>query len=506
MSLPVRLPTKSVWSFLFLVFIFRMVYIYIIPLQLVPDEAYYWDWSRHLDIGYFSKPPMVAWLNYISQKIFGINEIGVRFFAALLGTGSVGVVYLLAKKMFDEEVGIWALAISLLTPANCALSLIMTIDPPLVFFGILSLFFLWKATSAQDNKKIFYFALLGLSTGLGILSKQMMLIYFLLVFVFLFIERELRPLIFSKAFFIFILISMLCFFLPLYWNFKHGWVTFQETAHHFSSNSSILDCFRTFFEYIGGQLLIITPVFCAIIYVSIKQGILNFKVLDRRLRFLFIFGCLPLTLFLLNSLKQRINANWPALFYPPAIIFASAWFLKDKIQKNKIKRYLNLGLIVAYLFVFLTYISPFIFTIDCISGLRIDPTTRAKGWKELAAEVEKVYKHIKNKEDKLFLLSERRDTISELAFYLPEHPIIYKWDRTKNIIKDQYEIWGGPDNSAIGKDCLIILKKGVDIKELIPYFKEARKLKNIKIKLGKYSFRHYEIYKGVYFKGWNNIS
>jgi undecaprenyl-diphosphatase len=161
-----------------------MVYIYIIPLQLVPDEAYYWDWSRHLDIGYFSKPPMVAWLNYISQKIFGINEIGVRFFAALLGTGSVGVVYLLAKKMFDEEVGIWALAISLLTPANCALSLIMTIDPPLVFFGILSLFFLWKATSAQDNEKIFYFALLGLSTGLGILSKQMMLIYFLLVFVF----------------------------------------------------------------------------------------------------------------------------------------------------------------------------------------------------------------------------------------------------------------------------------------------------------------------------------
>ena len=29
--------------------------------ELYPDEAQYWLWSRTLDFGYFSKPPMVAW-------------------------------------------------------------------------------------------------------------------------------------------------------------------------------------------------------------------------------------------------------------------------------------------------------------------------------------------------------------------------------------------------------------------------------------------------------------
>ena len=32
------------------------------PLDLAPDEAHYWDWSRRLDWCYYSKGPLVAWL------------------------------------------------------------------------------------------------------------------------------------------------------------------------------------------------------------------------------------------------------------------------------------------------------------------------------------------------------------------------------------------------------------------------------------------------------------
>ena len=31
-------------------------------LDLYPDEAQYWTWSRDLAFGYFSKPPVIAWL------------------------------------------------------------------------------------------------------------------------------------------------------------------------------------------------------------------------------------------------------------------------------------------------------------------------------------------------------------------------------------------------------------------------------------------------------------
>ena len=51
---------RRVLILLMIVLILRMLYVAIVPLDLAPDEAYYWDWSRQLDWGYYSKPPMVA--------------------------------------------------------------------------------------------------------------------------------------------------------------------------------------------------------------------------------------------------------------------------------------------------------------------------------------------------------------------------------------------------------------------------------------------------------------
>src|ERR1041385_1176359 len=41
------------------------------PLDLAPDEAHYWDWSRHLDWSYYSKGPGVAWPIRLSCELFG---------------------------------------------------------------------------------------------------------------------------------------------------------------------------------------------------------------------------------------------------------------------------------------------------------------------------------------------------------------------------------------------------------------------------------------------------
>ena len=40
--------------------ILRLVMAAFIP--LIPDEVYYWEWSRHLAGGYFDHPPAIAWL------------------------------------------------------------------------------------------------------------------------------------------------------------------------------------------------------------------------------------------------------------------------------------------------------------------------------------------------------------------------------------------------------------------------------------------------------------
>ncbi|GAB6887075.1 hypothetical protein JCM13304A_05730 [Desulfothermus okinawensis JCM 13304] len=482
-----------------MVLIFRLAYIHMVPLQLVPDEAYYWDWSRHLDIGYYSKPPMVAWLNYISTSLFGINEFGVRFFAALFGTASVGILYMLAREMFDENVALLSSLVALLTPANAALSFVMTIDPPLIFFGTLSLLFLWKVTETNGKRQLLYFCILGTSVGLAFLSKQMMLAYLAIMFFLFIFDKKYRPLLKTQGFFLFLIISLSLISLPLYWNYKHNWVTFQETAHHLSSNLSLFKSIKTFLEYIGGQALIMTPIFAIIIYLSIYRGILEYNSLDRRFRFLFVFGPLPLIVFLFLSIKQRVNANWPALFYPPAIIFSIAWSL-EKFNKKQFEKWINRGFIVACLFVFLTYITPFVFTIEKISGTKIDPTKRAKGWKELAIQFSDIYNSQKNKKN-IFIVGDKRDIISEMAFYMSEHPFIYKIDRTPSYIKDQYEVWDGPGEDMVGRDSLVILKGRQNGSELLSSFHSVKKVAEIKSNIGKNSYRLYSVFKCYNFKG-----
>ena len=39
---------------------YRMWVIHHLGIDLYVDEAYYWGWSKALDWGYFSKPPVIA--------------------------------------------------------------------------------------------------------------------------------------------------------------------------------------------------------------------------------------------------------------------------------------------------------------------------------------------------------------------------------------------------------------------------------------------------------------
>ena len=47
------------------------------PIDLYPDEAQYWLWSRVPAFGYYSKPPLVAWLIALTTAVFGTSCCGV---------------------------------------------------------------------------------------------------------------------------------------------------------------------------------------------------------------------------------------------------------------------------------------------------------------------------------------------------------------------------------------------------------------------------------------------
>ncbi len=86
---------KVAWVALAAVLGLRLVLAASLP--LVDDEAYYWTWSRQLDLGYFDHPPAIAWLIRAGTIFLGDTELGVRLVPVLAGVVSAALLLPFAR-------------------------------------------------------------------------------------------------------------------------------------------------------------------------------------------------------------------------------------------------------------------------------------------------------------------------------------------------------------------------------------------------------------------------
>src|SRR5262245_36193643 len=140
------------------------------------DEAQYWAWSREPAFGYFSKPPLLAWIIAAAERVCGSSEACIRAPAPLFYFGTSLLVYAVAQQLYDARVAFWAaLSTGLATGAVFSARIIST-DVPLLFFWALALLAYVKLLSGADRR---WSLVLGLALGLGLMAKYAM-IYFLL--------------------------------------------------------------------------------------------------------------------------------------------------------------------------------------------------------------------------------------------------------------------------------------------------------------------------------------
>jgi len=508
-----RITTRtSVWLILAAVFVWRLFYAAVVPLDLVPDEAYYWHWSQHLDWGYYSKPPMIAWMIGLSTFLFGDSELGVRLPAVLLSTLGLWWVYLLGRSMYNERVGLFAMLLCLATPGAVVMGLLMTIDAPFLFFWTVSLYACWHLL--QEEKTTFWtWGLAVLATGLGLLSKQTMVAIFPVVGCYLWgswaveywnrqpaASQLLRKLISPGVWFWGVF--SLAFLTPvLVWNSQHEWITFQHTSSHFESQAvSIVKRLSFSGEFLLGQMGVGAPVtFIAFVMVS-WRAIRNWRSLKPQERFLLSGSTIPLLAIFGLSLTQRVNPNWPAPFYIAGYVLTAAWFDNQfeqsfasswfpTMRSRGFRRCLTWGLAVAAI----VYAVPFVIGPLNLAGTSVDPTPRLRGWSDLAGKLQSFY------EPGMFVMAaSNRNEASELAFYLPDHPPSYRWNPNGNIIS-QYDIWGIPDGIA-GRDGVIVSYADQQLTDsLTNQFAFLEGPQRLQIDLGHGRSRNYDIWIGRHF-------
>ena len=140
------------------------------------DEAQYWSWSQDLDWGYYTKPPMIAWLIGASTAVCGDVEWCARAGSPLLHAGTSLLCGLIGQRLFDARIGFWAGLLFLTLPAVSFSSALISTDVPLLFFWALALYSLLRVLNSRSPS---WCVVLGFALGLGLLSKYAMA-YFLI--------------------------------------------------------------------------------------------------------------------------------------------------------------------------------------------------------------------------------------------------------------------------------------------------------------------------------------
>jgi 4-amino-4-deoxy-L-arabinose transferase-like glycosyltransferase len=68
-------------------------------LDLGPDEAQYWWWSRDVAWGYFSKPPLIAWLIALTTAVCGDTAFCVRLASPVLHLVTATILVLVGRTL-----------------------------------------------------------------------------------------------------------------------------------------------------------------------------------------------------------------------------------------------------------------------------------------------------------------------------------------------------------------------------------------------------------------------
>ncbi len=422
---------------------------FITQIQLVPDEAYYWLWSKHLAASYRDKGPAVAWAIALGTWLFGNTVFGIRFFAVMFSTGTGVLIFMLARRLYDDRVALWCLLLASVIPMMAVGSLLMTIDPLSVFFWALALVIFWHALHRNNVLDWFW---LGLAIGAGFLAKFTNGVQLGCIACFLLWSKEHRRLLFSWKMFTLCAAFLISITPIIWWNMQTGWV--HVMALH--SRSGVKNSFgihpEQLLKFLGGEFGVMSPLIMLGIFVAGIAMILK-RPADLRTRFLLSQFWPVYGLFMFFSLNCAGKENWAAPALVAGMIFTVAYWREIVVRQPVWRWGVGAAFALALLMTVVMHnTDPLMFVLNRVTThfhIRpvTDPLRRAQGWNDFAVHVQAA----REKHQANLLIANHYSQASMMAFYLPDQPVTYLLPEEYGA--SQFTLWPGyhlqPDTRAL---------------------------------------------------------
>lgn len=460
----------------------RLIYLAVdCPLDLAPDEAHYWDWSRHLDWSYYSKGPLVAWIIHASCWLFGAlstalvgsEMLAVRLPALVFGSLLLVSLYVLTTQVLRREgVALAIVAIALTMPLIAAGSALMTIDAPYtccwgwaLVVGYRAVFRTWDRTPIlfeRDRIGVlshvgWEWPVLGLLVGVGILAKYTMVLFVPFLGLFLLATPAFRRLLLRPGFWVMALVAALCCLPIVIWNVQHDWITLQHARGHAGLQSDRGLQWIGPLRYLGTQFAVLLGFWFVVWLTAVWQ---QRPGRERRPEILYLWwlSAPMFVFFALFSLKNGGGEpNWPVTAYLAGVVLAATWLTDSMATRGPAWRrgalagvggFACLGLVLTLAVHCMTLIQPVLLRIAGPASAsrpmplrKIDPTTRLRGWHFLAREVDAIRDDYRNQGIEAVVAGTTWTLPGELGFYGDGHPTVYSLGTALGDRHSQYDLW-----------------------------------------------------------------
>lgn len=408
-------------------------------MELVPDEGYYWLWSKHPAWSYRDKGPAVAWVIWLGTALFGHTVVGIRFFAVVLSSGTGWLLWLLARRMYDDRTALWALLVAAVIPMLAVGSILMTIDSLSVLFWAWAALIFWKAIH-RDNLADWFW--LGLAIGAGFLAKFTNGVQLVCIGFFLLWSKEHRPLLFTRKMWVMGAAFAVSSLPILIWNIQTGWVHYLALHTRSGVDKSFQVHPLELLTFLGGQFGVISPLICAAM-VTAMVALLWKRQADVRVRFL-MSQFLPLyALFAFFSLNKAGQLNWTSPALITGIIFTVVYWREVVAARPVWRRGVWAAFVVALVMTAVMHDTDPLMKAarritDSMHWRPIpDPLRRAQGWKDFAAHVQAA----RDKNHANLLIADNYGDASMLSFYLADQPTTYLLPQPYGAT--QFTLWPG---------------------------------------------------------------
>jgi membrane-associated phospholipid phosphatase len=457
------------YALIALVFIGRVIFIAGARINLSEDEAYQWLWSKHLALSYFSKPPLIAYVQWLGTHLFGDRELGVRFFSPVCAAiGSLVMLRFFARHV-TARAGFWLVVLMNVTPLLALGSTLLTVDPLLVLFWTLAMAAGWRAAQPEGQTRDWLWV--GLWMGLGFLSKYTALLQWLCWAVFFAIFPPARIQLRRPGPYLALLVNVLCMTPVLIWNAQHGWITAAHVATDAKLDEAWHFSVKPLLEFLGGSAGLLHPViFLAMIWAAVKL----WRGTDALPRYFFAMGAPLFLVYLLYTLHSSVQINWiAAAIIPLWCMTAAFWDARERAGARAVRGWLAAAVVAGVAAVAMMHESDWWiggtnkilarFSQEPLSG-RADPLRRVRGWPEMAKIVARERRKLEGEGKPVFVVAGHYGTTSLLSFYMPEAkaaatrtPLVYC--RHLKQPKTQFFFWPSYINTRQGENAIYVIEK-----------------------------------------------